>query len=372
MPKQTTSPPVFYVEKEGGESKNYESNYDKPTRKQQVATENPTTTPGVGEKGPSPNHPSKKRAPSTENKGNPKKRSKKSTKTYAEAENVQDQSEKPGGQQCAQDGEDKAHGQEGKLQPQQHEQGKQEEGTKQSSSKDGKGQGNGQEREGGEGGQPPVLTEREQKLAAAKQRAKELRQAKTEAARAAKNAAGQTKKHIDNSVDTRQDAVKPKTDPQDPPEVLARVRQEKQVEPLQKSVHTVKETAFPPNQEQGPPLHRSKTRRVTEHRKNDDQQHVPQQQHSAPTPSLPPSVQDKEEQELAALRRNLEKKRMLREEMQLDKELKQNTMQQQMAAPPISKPGVHKPQGPMDELYKNHLAQMKRSMLMDAIFGSHK
>lgn len=79
----------------------------------------------------------------------------------------------------------------------------------------------------------------------------------------------------------------------------------------------------------------------------------------------PEDSDEAEERYLRKKRRELEKKRMLREEMEIDKA---------MMPPPVSRPHVPPvpapgPKSAPDPIYKEHMERVKRAMLMDAIFG---
>lgn len=347
------SPPVFYVEKGAEEQKNYESNSNKHLHTEPNTSKESAGTTGVGTKGHSTDNTPQQGASPPENQTGTKKRGRKPTKAHAEAELPKDSAEKQGGSGDAQDSK-----------KQRNETSQQQ---KQGGTKDGEGKAGSKDHEEGKGSEAPVLTEREQKLQAARERAKEVRRAKAEEKRATKEPARKTKKHTD--VDDRKDAVKPVLDQTDIPQPLPakdppKALQEPQ--PVSSQIVTPQQAKFPVTDD-------SKTQPLQRYKKPRSR---PAATLETPTEARPQPEQDSEEQELQRLRKNLEKKKLIREQMQIDKELTQHELQTKSSAmvskgqQPAKQPA--QPAEPLDQVYRQQMAQIKRSMLMDAIFGPQK
>jgi len=338
------SPPVFYVEKP---LKKYEPNNDKRSRSKQTTTKNSTATSCVGQERPSNDDPSQKGAPSTENKGNIKKRGRKSSEAHAKT----DENSCPEKEQ-GHEGDPKK----GKTGSDQKDDGQKT--SEQGCSGDDQGKGDGQEHEKGEGCQAPVLTEREQKLQAARERAKELRKAKTEEKRATKDAERASEKPVKQTKKSEPRPLDPMLQDKEIPAPLP-PKELPSFNPIGGEKSTIKDTAFPyTNPIELPVVRKSKKPRTVSF--EDDTR--------GPTSVQSREVPDEEEdKELKRLRKDLEKKRLMKESMDLDREMNKSV-----------KPVIHSDRdnhgirNPMDDLYKQQMNQIKRTMLMEAIFGSSK
>lgn len=127
-----------------------------------------------------------------------------------------------------------------------------------------------------------------------------------------------------------------------------------------KNVKTTKDIAFPANDpEQLPPLKRQK---------KTEESPVPVQEAKQ---DVPVHVPDDEEKFLMMKRRELEKKRLLKEEMELDRALMRPASEQMQEPRPRKFQEDKKPEKSWryDPLYMQQLNDVKKKMLMDAIFG---
>ena len=127
-----------------------------------------------------------------------------------------------------------------------------------------------------------------------------------------------------------------------------------------KNVKTTRDLAFPSNDpQQLPPLKRHKKADVSPTYAEEEKQDVPMH------------VPDDEERFLVMKRRELEKKRLLKEEMELDRALMKPASEQMLEPHPRKFQEDKKPEKSWryDPLYMQQLNDVKKKMLMDAIFG---
>ena len=394
MPRKSnkgSEQPVFYIEKPlkkgpGRPPKKYEPDDDKPTRSRKTTPKDTAATAGVGQKRRSPDHPSEQGAPPPQDKTDTTAGRTETPQTHAPPSDKHDPAQES---QVNGDSQGKA--------PEPHQQGSDKEAGQQGGASDGQGQTGGKEHEEGEGRQAPVLDERAQKLEAARQRATEVRKEKAAARRAAKDAERQAQEHTVRENKQKQEKlakvfppapssgkeIPPPVAPVDngiipaplpqkpPPKYLSGGEQ-----PPHLDVKTVKDTAFPvPETETLPPLKRSK--------RSEDKKTEPETGEAAPTARAMDVDEDDDdglERYLKKKRRELEKKRLLREEMELDRAFEQQMNNKAVltgpAAPPAPAPAPrprprHDPPAfQEDPYYRQQMAQLKRAMLMESIFGS--
>jgi len=153
----------------------------------------------------------------------------------------------------------------------------------------------------------------------------------------------------------------------DPKEIPAPLPQKEPpvVQPLDKPVVSVKDTAYPrPAEGEIPLLRRSNKKPKTEKPSVSSQEKEQQ-------PLLSPADEE-EDKEIRRMKRHLEKKRLMKEERDLDKALeKEQKVIVAPSHPPQKNVRFNHPPEPVDQMYKQQLNNMKRSMLMEAIFGTN-
>lgn len=388
--------PVFYVEKPlkktSKASKKYEPDNVKPARAKQTATKNTSATPRVGQKRGGSNDSPKQGTPTPADQTDTTAQRKEATQAHATPSTRGDGKEEP-----------QNHGDRQGETAKADQQGRDQETSEPSRAQNDQGQAGGKDHEEGEGRQAPVLDERAQKLEAARQRAVEVRKSKAAARRAAKEAEREAQERGVKQAQEKKERLgkvfpmdKIPTGPVPPPPPTTQVDpglipdplpkkpppkflsgDTTDVPPVQREFKTPKETAFPVADVDTLPLLK---RRKVDPEINSP---IPDEQPAPPQPvNAIMDVDDEDEKYLKKKRRELEKKRLLREEMELDMALNRSLM---VPAPRQ----LHEDRGPPrksawdreheervkksmtdDPFLKQQMENLKKKMLMEAIFGS--
>lgn len=387
-----TGQPVFFVEKplkKRGPKKN-ESYHDKSAHTKPPASKNKSATVGMGQKRGSSHNPPEQRASAPEDKRDTTAQRTEVAQAHAASEPRDEHQEERQDHRVGQGETSQAH--EPRCDQEAHEQGR---------TQDGQGQARGKDDEEGERRQTPVLDERAQKLEAARKRAVEVRKEKAAARRAAKDSERAAQEHRVKESKIKEEKLEkvfprgapvsskpvpppekpefseviPQPLPQRPPPRYLSAQAEDLPETV-KGTKTTRDIAYPKTvDEQLPPLKRSKM--------NSPAREPAPVQGERVEPEQKPMEEDDDEKYIAKKRRELEKKRLLREEMELDRAFAEREEAEQKrrsnAARPVPAQDAPAPRAGLqqrhlgfgeDPFYRHQMNTLRRNMLMEAIFGS--
>lgn len=384
--KRPQEPAVFYVErpappKKNKKSLNYEPSDDKRTHTGEKAPKKQHTAARVGPLGGSKDHSPEKRAPPAKDQADPEAARREASSPPPETSSFHDTKKEP-----------QNEGSSGGKAAGTHAAPAHEEAPEQGPAEDETGQAGSGKTEGRKRPKAPLSDERKAQLEAARVRATEVRKERAEIRRKERQLKEdsflQTKRDIEateRSRDRKQQSAwyslpEKIPDPLPKKQPARYVSPEYQGELPKMEYKTTEDTAaFPPVVELPGSL-----KRYADSAKPEGPA-VP----SAPVPVPPkPSPEkhhkraldsgydsEEEEKSIRKKRRQLERKRLEREEAEMD-----STLQERSARPMVQEHPrqVVPPSGYMadnekdDVLYKNQLNKVKRAMLMESIFGGLK